>query len=161
MSTTYKKSAVNLEHAKFVKERETVLIDASNLIVGRLAAQISQFLIGKHKLNFTQGVDCGDRVVVINSDLVKFTSNKLKTKKYYRHTGYAGGIKETTPQELLNKDKSDEIIFHAVKGMLPKNTLGRNMLKNLRIFPNETYDSFGGAKIAKIDIASINKKNVL
>ncbi len=153
MSTTYKKSSVNLEHAKFVTNRKMVLIDATNLVVGRLAAHIAQILIGKNKLNFSQGVDCGDRVILINANKMKFTSNKFKTKKYYRHTGFVGGLKESTPSELFAKNKSDEVIEHAVKGMLPKNRLQDVMMKNLRVFHGPTHD-FKGQISEVIDIAA-------
>ncbi len=119
-------------------EKKWYIVDASDKIVGRLATKIATILRGKHKPSFTPHVDTGDFVIVVNAEKVKFTGNKLDQKKYYKHTGYMGGIKETTAKDMLQK-KPEEIIRHAVKGMLPKNRLGRKLLKKLKIYRGEEH----------------------
>ena len=119
-------------------EKKWYIVDASDKIVGRLATKIATILRGKHKPSFTPHVDTGDFVIVVNAEKVKFTGNKLDQKKYYKHTGYMGGIKETTAKDMIQK-KPEEIIRHAVKGMLPKNRLGRKLLKKLKIYRGEEH----------------------
>ena len=114
-------------------DKKWVLIDAEGLVVGRLASTVANILRGKHKTSFTPHVDCGDNVIIINAGKVKFTGKKLTDKVYYHHTGYPGGIKAITAGKLL-KEKPEEVLRTAVKGMLPKNTLGRAMLKKLKIY---------------------------
>ena len=109
------------------------LVDANGQNLGRLASKIAHVLLGKHKPNFTPGVDMGDFVVVVNCERIVVTGNKLEDKMYYRHTGYPGGLKETNLRNLLEKHP-DRVILQAVKGMLPKNTHGRNLLKKLRVY---------------------------
>merc|ERR1711976_179960 len=104
-------------------EREWFLVDAKSEILGRLASKIAYMLMGKHKASYYPGMDSGDYIIIINSDKIRLTGNKCKQKIYYRHSGYMGGLKKT----------SREIIYHAVKGMLPKNRLGRKMIKKLKI----------------------------
>ena len=114
----------------FTKEDITqswVLIDAKDKTLGRLATKIANMLRGKHKPEYSRNADLGDYVVVINSDLVNVTGKKLSQKKYYRHTGYPGGIKEKSLGEVL-EDSSEEAIKSAVKGMLPKNKLGKQII---------------------------------
>ena len=118
----------------FTKEDITqswVLIDAKDKTLGRLATKIANMLRGKHKPEYSPNADLGDYVVVINSDLVNVTGKKLNQKKYYRHTGYPGGIKEKSLGEVL-EDSSEEAIKSAVKGMLPKNKLGKQIIKKLK-----------------------------
>mmetsp|Transcript_8796 Transcript_8796/g.9312 ORF Transcript_8796/g.9312 Transcript_8796/m.9312 type:complete len:142 (+) Transcript_8796:28-453(+) len=114
------------------------LVDAKDKIVGRLATKISHILRGKHKPNFSPNYDCGDYVVVINAQYVKFTGAKETKFKYRWHTGYPGGLKEMTP-EVLRQHKPEEIIRHAVLGMLPKNSLRRRQSLKLRIFPGSKH----------------------
>jgi large subunit ribosomal protein L13 len=109
------------------------VVDANGQNLGRLASKIAHTLLGKHKPNFTPGVDLGDYVVVVNCERVTVTGTKLDDKKYYRHTGYPGGLKETNLRNLLKKNP-DRVILEAVKGMLPKNTHGRNLLKKLKVY---------------------------
>ncbi|AGC49976.1 50S ribosomal protein L13 [Lawsonia intracellularis] len=109
------------------------LVDAHNKILGRLAAQIAHRLRGKHKPEFAPHIDNGDYIVVVNCEQIKVTGNKQEQKKYYRHSGYVGGLKETTLKTLLEK-KPAEVLIHAVRGMLPKNRLGRAMLKKLKVY---------------------------
>ena len=114
-------------------KREWHLIDANNKILGRLATEIASFLMGKGKPNFVRNLDCGDYVVVLNAKSVKVTGNKEKLKKYYRHSGYPGGFKSETLEELRNR-RPEEIVNHAVSGMLPQNRLKKQMLKRLHVF---------------------------
>lgn len=119
-------------------EKEWLLIDAENEIVGRLASTAAKLLRGKHKTNFTPHVDCGDNVIVINASKVRFTGNKMLDKEYIRHTGYPGGQRVRTPQELL-KNKPIYIVEHAIKGMLPKNRLGSKLFKNLYVYEGSEH----------------------
>ena len=114
-------------------ERKWLLIDAKDKTVGRLATQVASILRGKHKPIFTPNVDTGDHVVIINSSQVQFTRNKFKEKIYYHHTGYPGGIKSITAEHLHAK-KPTEVLSKAIKGMLPKTTLGKQMARKLRIY---------------------------
>ena len=109
------------------------LIDATGKTLGKVAAETAKHLIGKHRADFTPHLDLGDSVVVINAEKINLTGNKLKTKLYYRHSGYRGNLKETTAGELLEKNPK-KIIALAVKGMLPKNKLRDNRLNRLKIF---------------------------
>lgn len=118
--------------------REWVLIDAKDQVLGRLSAEVAAILRGKTKPEYTPHVDVGDFVVVINADKIKLTGNKLEDKIYYRHTGYMGGIKAATARELLEK-KPEDVIMHAVKGMLPKTTLGREQLTKLKVYAGENH----------------------
>ncbi|MCP4669173.1 MAG: 50S ribosomal protein L13 [Deltaproteobacteria bacterium] len=114
------------------------LVDAGNKVVGRLASQIAHRLRGKHKPIFTPHADTGDFIVVINADKVTFTGRKWDKKIYYRHSGYIGGLKQRTAKELLEK-KPEDILRFAVKGMLPKNSLGRRQLKKLKIYAGSEH----------------------
>jgi large subunit ribosomal protein L13 len=114
-------------------ERKWLLVDAKGKTVGRLATQVAAILRGKHKPTFTPNVDTGDHVVIINSSQVQFTRNKFKDKIYYHHTGYPGGLKAITAEHLHAK-KPTEILSKAIRGMLPKCTLGKQMAKKLRIY---------------------------
>lgn len=113
--------------------RNWVLVDLNGKTLGRAACTIASILRGKNKPEFTPHVDTGDFVVVVNADKVKLTGDKLNSKLYYRHTGYPGGIRTVTAAQLLVK-KPEQVIKKAVKGMLPKSTLGRNLLKKLKIY---------------------------
>lgn len=114
-------------------EREWLLVDATDIPLGRLASEVASILKGKRKPQYTPNVDTGDFVVVINASKVKLTGNKLADKKKYRHSGYPGGLKETPISEMLAK-RPERVIEGAVKGMLPKNTLGRAMGKKLKVY---------------------------
>ena len=106
-------------------EKKWVLIDAEGLVVGRVASIIASILRGKHKPSFTPHVDCGDNVIVINAEKVAFTGKKLQDKRYYKHTGYAGGIKETTPAKILDGRFPERVLEKAVERMIPRGPLGR------------------------------------
>jgi large subunit ribosomal protein L13 len=114
-------------------DKKWYLIDASDKILGRLASEIATILRGKHKAIFTPHMDAGDYVIVVNADKIVLTGTKLANKMYYRHSGYVGGLKETTAKQLLEK-KPENLIKLAVKGMLPKTSLGRRQLKKLKIY---------------------------
>jgi large subunit ribosomal protein L13 len=114
-------------------QKEWIVIDASNLVVGRLGSEVARLLRGKHKTNYTPHVDCGDYVIVINADKIKFTGKKMTDKVYTRHTGYPGGQRFATPVEFLAK-KPEKVVEEAVRGMLPKNRLGRELFRNLHVY---------------------------
>jgi large subunit ribosomal protein L13 len=114
-------------------EREWLLVDATDMALGRLASEVAQILKGKRKPQYTPHVDTGDFVIVVNASKVKLTGNKLADKKYYHHSGFPGGLKETPLSDLLAKDPR-RVIEAAVKGMLPKNTLGRAMGMKLKVY---------------------------
>ena len=114
-------------------ESDWYVVDAENLVVGRLAARIATVLRGKHKPEYTPHVDVGDHVVVVNADKVRFTGSKETSKQYFRHSGYPGGIKSRTPKEVRER-KPEFIIENAVKGMLPRTKLGRQMIKKLNVY---------------------------
>ena len=114
-------------------ERKWYLVEATDKTLGRLSSKIASMLRGKHKPIFTPHVDCGDYVVVINAEKVKVTGKKLEDKEYKRHSGYPGGLKTVTLEKML-EDKPEDVMIHAVKGMLPKGKLGRQMLKKLRVY---------------------------
>ena len=109
------------------------VVDAEGMVLGRLASVVASRLRGKHNPMFTPHVDCGDFIVVVNADKILLTGRKLKQKVYYRHSGYIGGLTEITAEKLLEKRPEDLIRF-AVKGMLPKNTLGRSMFSKLKVY---------------------------
>ena len=147
----------------FVKAKDIksnwLLIDATDAIVGRLAVFISKTIRGKNKSNFTPHMDHGDFVIVKNVEKIKFTGNKFKNKKYYRHTGHPGGIKETTP-EKLSINKPEEILKLAVKRMLPRGPLAQKQMSKLKIYkgdkhPHEVQNP------KEISLVQMNKKNLL
>ena len=117
---------------KATVNKEWVVVDAQDVVLGRLSSEVAKLIRGKHKPNFTPHVDCGDNVIVINSDKIKLTGNKWDEKEYVRHSGYPGGQKKMTPRQLMAKS-STRIVEKAVKGMLPKNRLGRALFGNLYV----------------------------
>ena len=148
---------------KFVKKAEITSswfeIDAKNAVVGRLATIISKIIRGKNKNTFTPHMDHGDFVVVKNIEMIKFTGKKFQNKKYYRHTGYPGGIKETTPEKLHEK-KPAESLKLAVQRMLPGGALGKKQLTKLKIYSGENHPhSAQNPKI--IDLTKLNSKNLI
>lgn len=118
--------------------RDWYIVDAEGKVLGRLAAEIAMRLRGKHKPVYTPHVDTGDFIVVVNAEKISLTGKKLTDKVYYHHTGYPGGLKSATAGKVLS-DKPEEVLRSAVKGMLPKNSLGRQMLKKLKIYRGETH----------------------
>ena len=149
--------------SKFLKKAEISSswyeIDAKNAVVGRLATVISKIIRGKNKTTYTPHMDDGDFVVVKNIEQIKFTGKKFNNKKYFRHTGYPGGIKETTP-EKLHKNKPEEILKLAVKRMLPSGVLGRKQLTKLKIYSGSNHPHEAqNPKI--IELNNLNKKNLI
>jgi large subunit ribosomal protein L13 len=119
-------------------ERNWVLVDARDQVLGRLAADVASILRGKTKPTYTPFIDVGDFVVIINAEKVKLTGRKLEQKMYYHHSGYMGGLRERTARQVMEK-RPEDIIRHAVKGMLPKNSLGRSMFKKLKVYVGENH----------------------
>ncbi len=128
-------------------KKQWVVIDAAGQTLGRLASQVAYILRGKNKVQFTPNYDTGDNVVVINAAEVVLTGNKLKEKNYYHHTGYIGGIKSISAQDLLKKNP-ERLIEFAVRGMLPHNTLGRNVGKNLKVYAGTEHPHLGQKPVA-------------
>ena len=127
-----------MAHAETV-ERKWYVVDATGVPLGRLASRVAAVLRGKNKPTFTPNVDTGDFVIVINTDKVLLTGKKLEKKLYRYHTGYIGGLKET-PYKTLMEEKSDLAVYEAVRGMLPKNSLGRQMIKKLRLYKGAEHN---------------------
>ena len=127
-----------MAHAETV-ERKWYVVDAAGITLGRLATRVASVLRGKHKPTYTPNVDTGDFVIVINTDKVVLTGNKLEDKMYRYHTGYIGNLKEI-PYKKMMAEKSDLVVYEAVKGMLPKNSLGRQMLKKLRVYKGAEHN---------------------
>ena len=148
----------------FIKDKDIkkdwYLINAQDAAVGRLAAFISKVLRGKNKPTFNPHIDNGDFVVVTNIEKIKFSGKKFKNKKYYRHTGHPGGIKETTPLTLKEKSKTQDILRLAVKRMLPSGPLGKKQLTKLKIYSGETHPH-DVQKPKIINFEKLNKKNTL
>ena len=148
---------------KFVKKSEIknnwYEIDASNAVVGRIASIISKILRGKNKATFTPHIDNGDFVVVKNIEKIKFTGKKFENKKYYRHTGYPGGIKEINPQKLSEK-KPDEILKLAVKRMLPGGPLAKKQLTKLKIYKGSDHPH-AAQNPTLIELSKLNTKNII
>ncbi len=119
--------------------KEWLLVDADGQTLGRLASEVAKLLRGKHKPNFTPHVDCGDNVVITNAAKIKLTGKKWEAKEYIRHTGYPGGQRSLTAQELYQKDPT-RLVEKAVKGMLPKNKLGAVLFRNLKVYVGEEHD---------------------
>src|SRR6056297_1162586 len=115
-------------------EKKWHIIDADGLVVGRLASIVAKILRGKHKPSFTPHVDCGDHVIVINVDKVKFTGRKTQDKRYYKHTGYPGGIKETSPAKVLEGRFPERVLEKAVERMIPRGPLGRDQMRALHLY---------------------------
>ena len=139
-------------------KKDWILIDAKDAVLGRLASYSANVLRGKNKPNYTPNQDCGDNLVIINADQVHLTGKKAKDKIYYRHTGYPGGIKETTPEKLYEK-KPGEALKLAVKRMLPGGVLGRKQLTKLKIYSGSDHPhSSQNPKI--IDLTKLNSKNI-
>ena len=139
-------------------EKKWLLVDADGLVVGRAATIIANILRGKHKPSFTPHVDCGDHVVVINADKVKLTGNKLKQKTYYKHTGYAGGLKEVTAAKVLDGRFPERVLEKAVERMIPRGPLGRQQMRNLRIFAG-TEHPHEAQNPEVLDLGARNRKN--
>lgn len=120
-------------------EQGWYVVDAEGMVLGRLATQIAMILRGKHRPTFTPHNDTGEYVIVINADKVKLTGRKMQQKIYHRHTGWVGGIKSITAEKLLASPHADRVVYNAVRGMLPKNSLGRKMFEKLKVYAGPTH----------------------
>ena len=150
-------NTTTLKKSEFRKE--WYLIDATNISVGRLASRVSLILKGKNKTQYSPNLPVGDGVIIVNTDKIKFSGNKNTDKKYFRHTGYPGGIKETTPDKLKENNKSEDIIKKAIKGMLPNSPLFRDLMKNsLKIYKDANHPHESQSPI-NVDFKSLNRKN--
>ena len=139
-----------MAHAETV-ERKWYVVDAAGVPLGRLATRVASVLRGKHKPTYTPNVDTGDFVIVINTDKAELTGKKLEQKMYRYHTGYIGNLKEI-PYKKMMAEKSDLVVYEAVKGMLPKNSLGRQMLKKLRVYKGAEHNpSAQKPEVLKVD----------
>ena len=139
-------------------EKNWVLIDAENLVVGRLATLVAMRLRGKHKPTFTPHVDIGDNVIVVNADKVVLTGRKLDQKKYFWHTGYPGGIKERTARKGMEGRFPERVVEKAVERMLPRGPLGRRQLKNLKVYAGPAHPHEAQQPVA-LDVAALSPKN--
>ena len=139
-------------------EKKWHLIDADGLVVGRVASIIANILRGKHKPSYTPFIDCGDNVIVINADKVRFTGKKAAQKVYYKHTGYAGGIKGITAAKVLDSKFPERVLEKAVERMIPRGPLGRQQMRNLRVFKGGEHDHVA-QNPELMDIAGLNRKN--
>ena len=146
---SYKTISANKETVN----KEWILIDAENEILGRMASVAAKFLRGKYKPNFTPHVDCGDNVIIINADKIRLTGNKWDQKEYIRHTGYPGGQRSATAKELMAK-KPAAMVEKAIKGMLPKNRLGSELFRNLHVYAGNEHPH-EAQKPKKINLKSI------
>ena len=140
-------------------EKKWVTIDATGLVVGRLASVIALRLRGKHKPTFTPHVDCGDNVIVLNAEKAVFTGRKREQKVYYHHTGYPGGIKERTAKSIFEGRFPQRIVEKAVERMLPRGPLGRQQLGNLRVYPGPDHPH-AAQQPEPLDVGALNRKNV-
>ena len=139
-------------------ERKTIVVDATDLVVGRLASFAAKRLRGKHKPTYTPHVDDGDFVVIVNAEKVRFTGNKRDDKVYYRHTGYPGGLKETTPKRILEGRFPERVVEKAVERMIPRGPLGRRQLKNLRVYAGAEHPH-EAQQPETVDVGAMNSKN--
>ena len=150
--------------SKFIKQTKSanasnvnkkwLLVDAKDVVLGRLATTVSNLLRGKHKSNYTPHVDCGDNVIIINAEKIKLTGNKLNDKTYYWHTGYPGGIKSRTAKKILEGKFPDRIIRLAVKRMIPKGPLGSQQISNMKVYNGSTHPHDAQAP-EKLDISEL------
>ena len=140
-------------------DKKWIMIDATGLVVGRLASIIALRLRGKHKPTFTPHVDCGDNVIVVNAEKVVFTGRKLQQKVYYHHTGYIGGIKERTAKFIMEGRFPERIVEKAVERMLPRGPLGRQQLGNLRVYKGPDHPHAAQSP-EKLDVGAMNRKNL-
>jgi len=141
-------------------EHKWVVIDATDVVIGRLASYVAKRLRGKHRVDFTPHIDTGDHVVIINADKAKFTGKKLTDKIYYRHTGYPGGIKSTTPEKILTGKYPERAIQMAVKRMMPKeSTLARTQFGKLRVYAGSEHPHTA-QQPETVDFKSMNRKNI-
>ena len=141
-------------------QKKWYIIDATDLVLGRLASFLAIRLMGKHKSNYCPNIDTGDNFVVVNAKNIKMTGNKLEQKTLYKHTGYPGGLKETSYKDILNSTSPEKLIKLSVKRMLPNGVLGREQFKKLYVY-SEGEHPHDAQKPENIDFKSLNKKNLV
>ena len=139
-------------------ERKWFVIDAEDVVLGRLAAIVSQYLRGKHKPTYTPNIDTGDNIIIINAEKVKLTGKKMSDKIYYWHTGHPGGIKQRTAEQILDGDHPERVVEKAVQRMITRNPLGKQQLKKLHVYAG-TEHPHEAQKPEVLDVASMNEKN--
>lgn len=139
-------------------EKEWIVVDAENVVLGRLAAEIAKRLRGKHKPEFTPHVDCGDNVIVINADKVRMTGKKKDQDIFYWHTGWPGGIRGQSKGEILHGKHPERVVYKAVERMVPRGPLGRQIMRNLRVYAGNEHPH-EAQKPATVDIGAQNSKN--
>ncbi len=139
-------------------EKKWILIDAQDLVLGRLSTIVANRLRGKHKSSYTPHVDCGDYVVVVNAEKVHLTGKKLTDKKFYWHTGYPGGIKERTMETILTGRFPERVVEKAVERMVPRGPLGRQIMKNLKVYAGAAHPH-EAQNPQVLDVSSMNEKN--
>ncbi len=139
-------------------KKKWILIDAQDLILGRLASLVANRLRGKHKASYTPHVDCVDNVIIINAEKVHLTGDKLAQKKFFWHTGYAGGIKERTISQIITGKHPERVIQKAVERMVPRGPLGRQIMSNLRVYAGSNHPHVA-QNPEVLDIAAMNRKN--
>nr|WP_306267115.1 50S ribosomal protein L13 [Pararhizobium sp. IMCC3301] len=139
-------------------EKNWILIDAEDLVVGRLAAIVATRLRGKHKVTYTPHMDCGDHVIVVNAAKVALTGKKYEDKVYYWHTGFPGGIKQRTARELIEGRFPERVVMKAVQRMLPRGPLGRQQLRNLKVYGGSEHPHSAQQPVT-LDVAALNPKN--
>ena len=139
--------------------KKWVLIDATDLVVGRLASIVALRLRGKHLPTYTPNMDMGDNVIVINAEKVKLTGNKLDQRKFYWHTGFPGGIKDRSQRQLLNGRFPERVLENAVRRMIPGGPLGRQQMRNLKVYAGDKHPN-EAQQPKKLDVAAMNSKNV-
>lgn len=139
-------------------DKKWLLVDAEDIILGRLAAIVATRLRGKHKPSYTPNMDCGDNVIIINAGKIKLTGNKLQDKIYYHHTGYPGGIRSRTAGRMLAGSKPEEVVSKAIERMIPKGPLGRQQIRNLKVYAGAEHPH-EAQQPTILDIAAMNPKN--
>ena len=139
-------------------EKKWYVVDAEDVVLGRLASQIAMRLRGKHKAMFTPNIDCGDNIIVINADKVKLTGRKMTDKKFYWHTGHPGGIKERTMEAILTGQHPERVVIKAVERMISRSPMGRKQMKKLHVYAGADHPH-GAQNPEVLDIAAMNPKN--
>jgi large subunit ribosomal protein L13 len=134
------------------------IVDAEDVVLGRLASQVAIILRGKHKPMFTPHVDCGDNVIIVNAEKIKVTGNKFEDKTYYHHTGHPGGIKSTTVRKIIEGKHPERVVFKAIERMISRNKLGSQIMTNLRVYAG-TEHPHAAQNPEVLDIAGMNPKN--
>ena len=153
-SLSYKTVSINKKNA----DKQWVVVDAADQVLGRFSSKVAKLLRGKNKPSFTPHADCGDNVIIINAEKVKLTGNKREDKTYYWHTGYPGGIKSRTAAKILDGKHPERVIEKAVTRMVPKGPLGRKVLRKLHVYVGDTHPH-EAQKPEVYDVAKLNEKN--